>query len=165
MFKSWIFPSFKDLFTHKWLLKRGLPLRKGEHKTQTEMSKIFRWIRGCVCLHVCADFSKLFHQSYWMDLTRTSINPFSNKPWFLRVWKQCGKRRNCSWRTISPFPAVFSTRLEKFLPFSYNLKLSSANPILKSLKSVVWENFNRIGNGYTNRFQWIKYHWIGPRWP
>ena len=30
-------------------------------------------------------------------------------------------------RTISPFPTVFSTRLERFLSLSSNLKLSSAN--------------------------------------
>ena len=40
---------------------------------------------------------------------------------------------------ISPFPTVFSTRLENFLPFSSNLKLSSADSFsLKSLKFVVW---------------------------
>ena len=42
-------------------------------------------------------------------------------------WKHCGKRRNCSLRAISPFPSVFSTRLENFLPFSSSLKVSSAN--------------------------------------
>ena len=26
-------------------------------------------------------------------------------------WKHCGKRRNCSWRAISPFPTVFSRGL------------------------------------------------------
>ena len=41
--------------------------------------------------------------------------------------KLCGKRRNCSIRAISPFPAVFSTHMENFLPFSSNLKLLSAN--------------------------------------
>ena len=40
-------------------------------------------------------------------------------------WKHCGKRRNCSQRAISPFPAVFSTHLENFLQFSSNLKLLS----------------------------------------
>ena len=40
--------------------------------------------------------------------------------------KHCGKRRNCSLRAISPFPTVFSTGLDNFLPFSSNLKLSSA---------------------------------------
>ena len=42
-------------------------------------------------------------------------------------WKHCGKRRNCSSRAISPFPTVFSTCLENFLPFSLHLKLLSAN--------------------------------------
>ena len=41
--------------------------------------------------------------------------------------KHCGKRRNCSGRAISQFPTVFSTHLENDLPFSSNLKLSSAN--------------------------------------
>ena len=35
------------------------------------------------------------------------------------------KRRNCLQKAISPFPTV-STRLENFMPFSSNLKLSSA---------------------------------------
>ena len=38
---------------------------------------------------------------------------------------------------------MFSTLLENFLPFSSNLKLSSANsPVWKSLKFVVWERVN-----------------------
>ena len=37
------------------------------------------------------------------------------------------KRRNCSQRAISPFHSVFSTYLDSFMPFSSNLKLSSAN--------------------------------------
>ena len=41
-------------------------------------------------------------------------------------WKHRGKRRKCSQQAISPFPSVFSTHLEIFLPFSSNLKLSSA---------------------------------------
>ena len=35
-------------------------------------------------------------------------------------WKHFGKRRN------SPFPTVFSTGMNNFLPFSSNLKLLSA---------------------------------------
>ena len=42
-------------------------------------------------------------------------------------WKHCGKRRNCLLQAISPFPTLFSTRLENFLPLSSNLKLLSAN--------------------------------------
>ena len=61
------------------------------------------------------------------------LNPFPNKPWFLRAievfWKHCGKRINCSLRAISPFPTVFSTRLENLLTFSSSLKLSSANTL------------------------------------
>ena len=41
--------------------------------------------------------------------------------------KHYGKRRNCLLRAISPFPTVFSTFLDNFLPFSPNVKLSSAN--------------------------------------
>ena len=41
--------------------------------------------------------------------------------------KDCGERRNCSLRAISPFPAVFSSHFENFLPFSSILKLSSVN--------------------------------------
>ena len=42
--------------------------------------------------------------------------------------KHCRKRRNCLEQAISPFPTVFSTRLDNLLPFSSSLKLSSANP-------------------------------------
>ena len=41
--------------------------------------------------------------------------------------KHCGKRRNCSLQSISPFPTMFYTLFENFLPFSSNLKLWSAN--------------------------------------
>ena len=41
--------------------------------------------------------------------------------------ENCGKRRNCSSRAISPFPTVFSNCLENFQQFSSNSKLSSAN--------------------------------------
>ena len=68
-------------------------------------------------------------------------------PWFYMsagqvFWKHCGKRRNCSSRAISPFPTVFSTHLENFLPFSSNLKLSSASALnLEECKVC------RLGNG------------------
>ena len=44
--------------------------------------------------------------------------------------KHCEKGRNCWQRAISPFPTVFSTLLETFLPFSLNSKLLSANPFI-----------------------------------
>ena len=62
-------------------------------------------------------------------------------------WKHYWKRRNCSLQAISPFPIVFSTRLENFLPFSSNLKLSSANSFSwKSVKFVVWERVKNLHN-------------------
>ena len=30
--------------------------------------------------------------------------------------KDCGKRRNCSWRAISPFPTMFSTQSDNCIP-------------------------------------------------
>ena len=54
---------------------------------------------------------------------------------------------------IAPFPTVFSTFLENFLPFPSNLKLSSETfSVWKSLKFVIWERvkmifvFDRIEN-------------------
>ena len=64
-------------------------------------------------------------------LSRPSIyytfNPSQTSPGFyvsaVKVFgKHCGKRRNCSLRAISPFPTVFSTILENFLPFSKKKK-------------------------------------------
>ena len=57
-------------------------------------------------------------------------------------WKHCGKRRNCSWRAISPFPTVFSTHLENYLPFSSNLELSSKNSV-----SLEESKICRLGKG------------------
>ena len=61
----------------------------------------------------------------WLTHSHT-ITPF-DAPGKQAFWKHCGKRRYCSWRAISAFPTVFSTHLDNFLPFSSNLKLSSAN--------------------------------------
>ena len=61
------------------------------------------------------------------------VNPFPNKPWFLRVcsislmktlWGKGEIARN---EQFLLFPTVFSTCLENFKPFSLNLKLSSAS--------------------------------------
>ena len=61
------------------------------------------------------------------------LNPFPNKPWFLRIcsarllktlWEKGEIARN---EQFSPFPTVISTCLENFLPISSNLKLSSEN--------------------------------------
>ena len=46
------------------------------------------------------------------------LNPFPNKPWFLRVCRTILSKT----LAISLFPTVFSTNLDNFMPFSSNLK-------------------------------------------
>ena len=66
------------------------------------------------------------------NLIRTGIkvvcfNPFPNRPWFLRVCST--SLLKTAWekeKLLVTFPTVFSTRFVNFLPFSSNLKLSSA---------------------------------------
>ena len=76
---------------------------------------------------------------------KRSINPFQNKPWFLRVCstslvKTLWEKENLLVTSNIPFPTLFSIRLEYFLPFSLNLKVSSANFLVwKSPKNIVWE--------------------------
>ena len=62
-----------------------------------------------------------------------SFNPFPNKPWFLRVcstsllktlWE---KEKLLVKSNFSKFSHSIFPPLENFLPFSFNLKLSSAN--------------------------------------
>ena len=60
------------------------------------------------------------------------INPFRNKPRFLCVcsiscWKTLWEKEKLLLISNSPFPMVFSTCLENFLPFSSRLKLSSGS--------------------------------------
>ena len=63
-------------------------------------------------------------------VSKWCIIPFPNKPWFLHVCNT--SLLKILWEkekllvTISPFPTVFSTVLESFVPFSSNLKLLSA---------------------------------------
>ena len=82
----------------------------------------------------------------WLTHSHT-MTPF-DAPGKEAFWKHCGKRRNCSYRAISPFPAVFSTCLDNFLPFLSNLKLSSANSFSldesKMCRLVMgWKNFRK----------------------
>ena len=60
------------------------------------------------------------------------VNPFPNKPWFLRVCSTCllktlWEKEKLLVTSNFSFPTVFSTHLENFLPFSSKLELSSAN--------------------------------------
>ena len=72
-------------------------------------------------------FSSLIHKHRVIlqsPATRSAFNPFPNKPWFLRVCKSF--ENTVGKGEISLFPTMFSTCLESDLPFSSNLKLSSA---------------------------------------
>ena len=53
------------------------------------------------------------------------FNPFPNKPWFLRFCSTQSFENTVGKGEIAR--NEFSTHLENFLPFSSNLKLSSAN--------------------------------------
>ena len=64
--------------------------------------------------------------SFGKELTLSQTSPSFYLPAEQVFRKHGGKRRNCLLRPISPFPAVFSTRLENFLSFSSNSKKSSA---------------------------------------
>ena len=65
--------------------------------------------------------------------TDFALDPFPNKPWFLRVCRKGLLKTLRKKREIARneqflfFSKVFSFRFESFLPFSLNIKLSSAN--------------------------------------
>ena len=74
---------------------------------------------------------KLHHLSH-IKISSHAFNPFQNKTWFLHVCsrsslKTLRQKEKLLLRAISPFPSVFSTCSESFLPFSSNSKMSSAN--------------------------------------
>ena len=71
-----------------------------------------------------------FYQITWRNFDPITLSQTSPGFYVSTVqifWKHWGKRRNCSYRAISPFPSVFSTCLENLLPSSAKLKLLSAN--------------------------------------
>ena len=57
-------------------------------------------------------------------------------------WKHWGKRRICSLQAISPFPTVFSTLIENFVPFLSNLELLSGNYLNLETSKI------RLGRGW-----------------
>ena len=77
--------------------------------------------------HMLSILDKSLFLLYGKEFTHShTMTPFG-VPGKQAYLKHCGKRRNCSLGAISPFPVVFSTRLDNFLPFSSNFELSSAN--------------------------------------
>ena len=69
-----------------------------------------------------ADMDRNF--SFFFTLSKTSHFFYVSAVYF---FQHCGKRRNCSYRAVSPFPTVLSTLFENAPPFPSNSKLSSAN--------------------------------------
>ena len=65
------------------------------------------------------------------NLTLSQTSPVFYMSRIQVFWKHYGKRRNCSWWAIFPFPTVFSTHLENFLPSSSNFRLQTRS---------VWEH-------------------------
>ena len=83
----------------------------------------------------------------WKHFQMTIITLSQTSPCFYECavwvfWKHCGKRINCSQQAISLFPTVFSTRLENFMLFLSNLKLSAANSL-----SLEKSKICRLGKG------------------
>ena len=76
---------------------------------------------ACIFVQSCSTLSTA------LSLTLSQTSPGFYVFALQAFWKHCGKRRNCSWRAISSFSTLFSTHLGGLLPFSSNLKLSSAN--------------------------------------
>ena len=85
--------------------------------------QFLRYFHVVVCK--CFQFGQVPYFVIWY-LTLSQTSPGFYMSAVLVFWKHCGKRRNSSSRAISPFPTMFFTRLENFLPFLSNLKLSSA---------------------------------------
>ena len=50
-------------------------------------------------------------------LTLYSIDTHFNTSTTNSFWKHCGKRRNCLYHAVSPFPTVFSTQSDNCVPY------------------------------------------------
>ena len=99
----------------------------------------------------------LFMKSYkTCNQTDPSFNPFPNKIWFLLVCSTYLLKKNVGKGKIAPseqfflFPQSFSTRLDNFLAFSTNLKLSSVNSFtLEESKICRWERAKERRHSHT----------------
>ena len=72
----------------------------------------------------------IFSQLKKKKIDSELFNPFTNKPWFLRVCtllKTLEKGEIARDEQFLHFPQSFLSVWENYLPFSSNLKLSSAN--------------------------------------
>ena len=88
-----------------------------------------------------------FRKAYvFLILSQTSSGFYVSA--VLVFWKHCRKRRHCSLRAISPFPTVFSTCLDDFLPIFHQIwnYRPQTLSVWKSLKFVVWERVGPFPN-------------------
>ena len=112
------FDPCQAVWSRKSSLKR---LRKFSTLSQTTISRHFKTARVCYC-------GRQLRQAWQLpDLTLSQTSPGFYVSAVQVFWKHCEKTRNCSLWAISPFLTVFSNQLKNFIPFSSNLKLSSAN--------------------------------------
>ena len=96
-------------------------------------------------IHLC--IKSLFLASEQYVTSKTIFNRFPNKPWFLRVCstsilKTLREKETLLVTSNVSFSPVFSILLENSLPFSSNLKLSSANAL-----NFEESEMCRLGNG------------------
>ena len=80
---------------------------------------------------------------HWFCLTLSQTSAGFYVSAFEVFWKHCWKRRNCSYRAISPFPTVISPIWRNFCHFHqiWNVRLQTLS-VWMSLKCVVWERAN-----------------------
>ena len=92
-----------------------------------------RMVHNCNSMSWCYQIldKKCYLWPFTLYQTITTLNkPFEN---IMSKGENAGNQHfvvssnSFSYSAVSPFPTVFSTHLESFLPFSSNLKLSSAN--------------------------------------
>ena len=96
--------------------------KAAENKEQDQTS----WMCGLILLFTLCKINSWLQMAV-KRLTHSHTMTHFDASGKQAFWKHCGKRRNCLLRAISPFPTVFSSCLDNFLPFSSNLKMSSAN--------------------------------------
>ena len=105
-------PHFPTKFSTKFTTRSMLSAKFNYSSANAfNLAKNYSLVKTRICL-------TLFQTSHYFYMSKVQV-----------YRKHCGKMRNCSSRAISPFPSVFSTNKEKFLPSSSNLELSSANSL------------------------------------
>ena len=106
-------------------LKQRLERPESSHNDYHQSSQRKNWLsQRFEPVTSCSQVSCTFD---WATVARQCVNPFPNKPWILCVCSTSLLKTLWEKEKLLIFPSFFSTHLEKFLPFSSNLKLSVAN--------------------------------------